>query len=81
MGVISDCTDDPLVLVSKGGSPSLELACGDTLIVGERTGGRGSGLFKSESVLLRDIGEDVGWVAEKSENETICGVREVTGLP
>lgn len=41
----------------------------------------GSGLFRSEFVLIREIGGVIASVAVKSENETVCGVLEVTSLP
>lgn len=49
---------------------------------GEATGGvGGSGLFKSESVILREMGEGENCVASNSSNDTIWGVRELTSLP
>lgn len=51
-------------------------------IGGDVTGGAGSGLFRSEFVLVLKTGEEAtSSDAEKSEKETVCGARAETGFP
>jgi hypothetical protein len=49
---------------------------------GDNTGGVGGNcLFISEFCCLIVGGEAVGAMGEKSENETVCGVLDVTSFP
>ena len=74
--------EEPLGLDSRGGRASSDVGSETISAGGERIDGVGGrGLFRSESVLFRGRGEEVASVAANSENDTVCGVLDVTSFP